>query len=785
MTPLERALQDDDSRALELLQRLDERACLPARLIEGIVVGSLSPAESVDVREHLAACLACLNAFARLQSLHAADAPDTARTAAIPLGTRPRILVVDDELAPREALRMVLEPWYEIQAVDSGGAALEQIPTYQPDVVILDIKMPELDGLEVLKRIKRTEPAIEVVMITGHASLATVKQALAHGAFDYLIKPFSRSDLEDVVRRALVRTHAEPGSHGHLARLVVEMRRLSADTRAPGEPARRETIQQSLRVTQLSILREISRTVITQLDDRGLIPSVISQLHSSFDYDVVSIAVEAPPAEPETDAAVVACEIRGATGRLGWLVVDNRASGRPVDLHERELLEMLSDDLAIAMRSATLYRQMVDTKCSLEQVIDSVDDAIITVTAADRINGWNAAAERTFGLSAKDALGREIIELLPEPEYSEARGRLAGGSELEEFEFSRAHGHARPLTLAVSLSGLRNRNREADGFVAIVRDVTIQRGIAAELHQSEKVTAFRATSAFESQHPLSAISDLISMLPERFDDPAFRAAAARLLPVELTRIDRVASQWRSMVAKQAHEMANVLQTIDGYAQLVKQNPDDRELIERARASIEGMTREGFAVVRRFLRASRTSHTQADEHFVSVDVNQLVRDVIAINWPGWEEGSVSDRSLLNLRLDLQAQEGIYGGPGELSQALINLIVNAMEAMPQGGTLSIATKDTPRGEVQVIVADTGIGMSETVRQRIFEPFYSTKGEGGSGLGLSIADAIVRRHRGEIHVNSEPDVGTTFTLVFQTLPPIVSGRPADPHSPGPGLG
>ena len=103
-------------------------------------------------------------------------------TAAPPLDAA-RILVVDDELGPRESLRMLLKPSYQIQTADSGRTALDQIPAYRPDIVILDIKMPELDGLEVLRRIKRIDPAIEVVMITAYASLETVKMALTEPVF--------------------------------------------------------------------------------------------------------------------------------------------------------------------------------------------------------------------------------------------------------------------------------------------------------------------------------------------------------------------------------------------------------------------------------------------------------------------------------------------------------------------------------------------------------------------------------------------------------------------------
>src|SRR5256714_13762439 len=150
-----------------------------------------------------------------------------------------RVLVVDDELGPRESLRMLLKPSYAIQTAENGHTALDLLRRFQPDVVIMDIKMPEMDGLELLRHVKRADPSIEVVMITAYASLETVKLALTHGAFEYLIKPFSRQDLEDVVRRALVRRQADLGARSEVAHLVEEMRRLSAKTRELEEVARR------------------------------------------------------------------------------------------------------------------------------------------------------------------------------------------------------------------------------------------------------------------------------------------------------------------------------------------------------------------------------------------------------------------------------------------------------------------------------------------------------------------------------------------------------------------
>ncbi|PYM41910.1 MAG: hypothetical protein DME16_24420, partial [Candidatus Rokuibacteriota bacterium] len=113
------------------------------------------------------------------------------------MSDRARILVVDDEIGPRESLRMILKPSYEIATADSGETALKTLPGFNPDLVFMDIKMPKMDGIELLRRIKAIDPTIEAVMITAYASLDTVKNALTHGAFEYLIKPFSRVDLEE------------------------------------------------------------------------------------------------------------------------------------------------------------------------------------------------------------------------------------------------------------------------------------------------------------------------------------------------------------------------------------------------------------------------------------------------------------------------------------------------------------------------------------------------------------------------------------------------------------
>ncbi len=117
---------------------------------------------------------------------------------------RPRVLLVDDEEGVRLSLQALLERDYDITSVGSGEAALAQLPSASPDVVLLDVRLlPSMDGLETLRRIKEHDGRIQVVMITAFASLETLNEALACGAFGYLIKPFPRRDLETIVRGAL------------------------------------------------------------------------------------------------------------------------------------------------------------------------------------------------------------------------------------------------------------------------------------------------------------------------------------------------------------------------------------------------------------------------------------------------------------------------------------------------------------------------------------------------------------------------------------------------------
>src|SRR5215467_14372411 len=142
--------------------------------------------------------------------------------------TEPRVLVVDDEEGPREAIRMILKPRYQVFTAGSGDEVLAVLPRLRPDVIFMDVKMPRMDGVQLLERVKAVDSDVEVVMITAYASLDTVQRAMRFGALDYLVKPFAPKELREAAERASARRRKGAVTPaGTLAPLIGQMRDLA------------------------------------------------------------------------------------------------------------------------------------------------------------------------------------------------------------------------------------------------------------------------------------------------------------------------------------------------------------------------------------------------------------------------------------------------------------------------------------------------------------------------------------------------------------------------------
>jgi signal transduction histidine kinase len=206
----------------------------------------------------------------------------------------------------------------------------------------------------------------------------------------------------------------------------------------------------------------------------------------------------------------------------------------------------------------------------------------------------------------------------------------------------------------------------------------------------------------------------------------------------------------------AHDFNNSLAAILGRAQLLRRQLNDQALI-RNLDIIQTAAEDAAATVRRIQTFARKS---AVKEFERLEIRGLLVDAIEITRTRWENEARLRGLEYEVNLDAQLEISTYGSASELREVFVNLIVNAVDAMPRGGKLDITCCQNEE-RVQLRFSDNGTGMPEDICQKIFEPFFSTKGAHGTGLGLSVSYSIIERHEGSIVVTSQPGSGTTFVI------------------------
>jgi PAS domain S-box-containing protein len=369
----------------------------------------------------------------------------------------------------------------------------------------------------------------------------------------------------------------------------------------------------------------------------------------------------------------------------------------------------------------------LETGIALAAVLDASPNAIVAVDAAGTIVYANPQVAQTFGYAADEVLGRPIELLLPDRVRDRHLGHRAGFL---------AHPTARPMGIGLDLAGRRRDGTEVPVEISL--------------------------SPVETDLGLQVFATIV-------DISARKAAEAELLQAQkLESLGRLAGGI-------AHDFNNMVFAIRGYAEMLTEDlaPEvrerfDFEAAERAvRAISDAADRAGTltAQLLAFSRRQVVSPEVLDPNATIVELEPLLRRLIGEN--------------ITLVLRLHDSTGrLRADPGQLDQILVNLAVNARDAMPAGGTVTIETGNvefdepyasshfdvSPGPYVMIAVSDTGIGMDQETRDHIFEPFFTTKQVGkGTGLGLATIYGIVRQAGGHIWLYSEPGHGTTFKLYF----------------------
>ena len=213
----------------------------------------------------------------------------------------------------------------------------------------------------------------------------------------------------------------------------------------------------------------------------------------------------------------------------------------------------------------------------------------------------------------------------------------------------------------------------------------------------------------------------------------------------------------------AHDFNNTLAGILGRAQLLLMRTQDPEVVRSLRIIVKS-AQDGAHTVKRIQDFARQ---RRDKNFELIAIDQLLLEIIEMTRPRWKNSAEANNVQIKFESRISTNAYIMGDESELREVLVNMIFNAVDAMPEGGLIALAAEDA-NGSVAISISDTGTGMSEEVRSRIFDPFFTTKGKAGLGLGLAVSYGIITRHEGVIDVESEVGRGTTFRI---TLPKVAA--------------
>jgi two-component system cell cycle sensor histidine kinase/response regulator CckA len=415
--------------------------------------------------------------------------------------------------------------------------------------------------------------------------------------------------------------------------------------------------------------------------------------------------------------------------------------GRSVPLANRTVLlardgrEILIDDRAapiidqadtirggvLVFRDVTERRQGEDALAKLAALVRCSQDAIISADIDASITSWNDGAMRLYGYGSAEALGRPLAFLVPPERADEFRatiGRIQRGEFVDAYETLRRAKDGSVVHVIATLSPIKDKEGLPTGFAAIHRDISELKRVEAQYRQAQKMEA----------------------------------------------VGRLAGGV-------AHDFNNLLTVINGYSGLILAGLHEHD---SKRGLIEEVARAGeraAALVQQLLAYSRKQIVQLkvlDLNLIVAALGKMLRPLLG------EDIELATELARELR-------PIKADPTQIEQVIMNLAVNARDAMPRGGRLTLRTRNVdvaeghagsaselPPGPYTVlVVGDTGVGMDAETMRHIFEPFFTTKETGqGTGLGLATVYGVVKQSGGHIQVESKPEAGTTFTLYFPSF-------------------
>jgi PAS domain S-box-containing protein len=678
-------------------------------------------------------------------------------------------LIVRDELAGAPGAA------FEVTHIERLREAMQRLRDQSFDVALLDLGLADSQGRESFQALHRQAPGLTVVVLTSLTDEALALELIQEGAQDYLVKGRLQDDvLARTIRYALERKRAETALNEALSQSRQLLESVPDGIVIADRDGRIVLVNR-----QTESLFGYARDELLGRPVEILIPQRLAGGHgelrlgyfaaprirpmgagrelyalrkdgSEFPVDISLSPLETPEGtlvistvRDVTERKQAEQRIRAQLEHLGLLDQITRAIGERQDLKSifQVVVRTLEDSLPIDFGCVCLY--------------DPAENAL-RVTCVG-VKSEVLAHELTMDEQAsidvdENGLGRCVQgQLVYEPDIGQVRfpfpERLARGG-LGSLVMAPLRSESRVFGVLVAA------RREAQGFSSV------------ECEFLRQLSEHVAVAAHQAQ--------LYGALQQAYDD--LRQTQQAVMQQERL---RALGQMASGIA---HDINNALSPVSLYAESMLET--ERNLSDRARGYLETIQRavedvaQTVAGLREFYRPR-----EAQLALAPVQMNSLMQQVVDLTRARWsdmpQQRGIMIRMLTELAPDLPK---IMGVESEIREALTNLVFNAVDAMPEGGALTLRTRvadaGSERAAVVVEVADNGIGMDEETRRRCLEPFFTTKGERGTGLGLAMVFGMVQRHSADLEIESAPGAGTTMRLVFAvpTAIPAEPGRPAE---------
>ncbi len=608
-----------------------------------------------------------------------------------------------------------------------------------PDIVLCDYSLPGFDALRALEALQQSGAQAPMIIVSGSIGEETAVELIRRGASDYILKD-------------------RLGRLGGAVRQAIEQRRLrEAEARARAE----------VRMTE-----ELNRQILDTASDPFLAVSLEGR-----------IIMWNRRAE-----TVFGWSKREAQGRLLTdTIIPERY--RPVYAASIESLAQTGQDRSLHSRKdlTALRRDGVEIPVELRTWITTVGGrqtfcAFLRDMSESRAleDGLSRARKRLQHVVASSPAVLYTLDLdqggLRLTWVSDNVSDLIGTSDLT-LDLGWWLGRIHPEDLQPLISQVEDELFRTD---RVVSDYRVRRQSGGYLWVRDEKRLIRD----DSGSPVEAVGSWVDITNRVRAEEVLRETNARLEAAldELQRAQsKIVEQERlralgEMASGIAHDFNNALAPILGFSELLLDQPDrldDRERTLKFLKMMHTAASDATSVVRR-LREFYRPRTATDV-MQPVDVNEVLAQSLELSRPRWKPQAESRGAPVEAELSPGELPRVLGDPAHLREAVVNLIFNAVDAMPSGGRLVVRSFQDEQGLAVLEVQDTGGGMTEEVRHRCLQPFFTTKGEKGTGLGLPMVYGIVQRHSGTLEIESAPGQGATVRIrlpAFSGRQPVVEG-------------